>query len=75
LDQDESVDTIMSEYKLSDDEREEFRERKPKYIRCSDRMCGALDCPTCHPENFRQGVYWEHLQHDDEESGRSQDEP
>jgi hypothetical protein len=37
-------------YKLSDDERDEFRERKPKYIRCSDSMCGAEDCPTCHPE-------------------------
>ena len=29
------------------------------YYRCSDRMCGALDCPACHPENFRSGVFYE----------------
>ena len=28
-----------------------------KIIKCSDRMCGADDCPKCHPENFRNGVY------------------
>jgi hypothetical protein len=39
---------------LSDDERDEFRARKPKFIRCTDRMCGADDCPTCHPEILRQ---------------------
>lgn len=22
--------------------------------RCSDRMCGALDCLTCHPEGFNE---------------------
>ena len=37
-------------YKLSDDERAEFRPHKPKYIRCADCMCGAEDCPNCHPE-------------------------
>lgn len=21
-------------------------------MRCSDRMCGALDCLTCHPEGY-----------------------
>jgi hypothetical protein len=61
-------------YKPSDDEREEFRERKPKYIGCSDRMCGALDCPRCHPENFKGGVYWEDVERDEDEKGRSQDE-
>lgn len=31
------------------DLKREFREpRKPRG--CSDRMCGADDCPTCHPE-------------------------
>lgn len=24
-------------------------------IRCHDRMCGAEDCPNCHPENFAPG--------------------
>ena len=25
--------------------------RKRNLIRCSDRTCGALDCPHCHPES------------------------
>ena len=28
-----------------------------KTIRCSDRMCGADDCPNCRPENFQDGKY------------------
>lgn len=31
------------------DLKAEFRPRK-KPRGCSDRMCGAEDCPTCHPE-------------------------
>jgi hypothetical protein len=27
------------------------------YIPCRDRLCGADDCPNCHPENFRGGRY------------------
>jgi hypothetical protein len=27
------------------------------YIQCRDRLCGADDCPACHPENFRGGVF------------------
>ena len=30
-----------------------------RYPQCSDRMCGADDCPNCHPENFRGGEYIE----------------
>lgn len=30
-----------------------------KYRRCKDRMCGADDCPACHPENFQGGRYIE----------------
>lgn len=26
---------------------EEFRDRRPKLFRCSDRMCGNLDCANC----------------------------
>lgn len=26
-------------------------------IRCADGMCGAEDCPTCRPFNFRGGVF------------------
>lgn len=32
-------------------------EREPKrksYLRCSDRMCGALDCPTCYPLTYQE---------------------
>ncbi len=36
----------------TEDEKAEFRVRTPKLIRCADRMCGADDCPNCHPENF-----------------------
>ena len=37
--------------------REEYRDemaaesRRRHRWRCSDHSCGALDCPTCHPEN------------------------
>ena len=23
-----------------------------KYIRCTDRMCGATDCPNCFPSSY-----------------------
>jgi len=35
-----------------EDLRAEFGPRKRKVVRCHDRMCGAEDCPNCHPENF-----------------------
>jgi hypothetical protein len=38
------------------DDCDEPRPRRPQY-RCSDGMCGAPDCPRCHPENFRDGYY------------------
>ncbi len=39
-------------------ENDEFEPpRRKRYIQCSDRMCGADDCPNCRPENFRGGVY------------------
>jgi hypothetical protein len=41
----------MKRHTITDDERAEFRVRKPKLVRCADRMCGADDCPNCHPEN------------------------
>ena len=45
------------------DDSDDYDDPPPKrYIRCSDRMCGAEDCPTCHPENFRGGVYFEDLE-------------
>lgn len=40
---------------------------------CSDRMCGAEDCPKCHPENFCEGVYfddWEENIEPDEDDER-----
>lgn len=37
---------------------DEYEEpRRKRYIRCSDRMCGADDCETCFPLNFLGGVY------------------
>ncbi len=30
---------------------ERFRRRSLAERSCSDRMCGANDCPTCHPES------------------------
>ena len=35
-----------------DDEDIPHYRRKHKAFRCVDRSCGALDCKTCHPENF-----------------------
>jgi len=29
---------------------DEFEERKPKSYRCLDRLCGALDCTNCYPD-------------------------
>jgi hypothetical protein len=34
---------------LSDD-RAEFKPRKPKRYHCLDRLCGALDCTNCYPD-------------------------
>jgi hypothetical protein len=47
---------IGTRFELDEDEIAEFTPRRPHYIRCSDRMCGADDCPNCHPENFNDGV-------------------
>lgn len=38
------------------DLKAEFRKSRPPRG-CSDRMCGAEDCPVCRPENFVNGVY------------------
>lgn len=37
-----------------DDYREEMAEKRSRrsWTRCRDRMCGALDCPTCYPLSF-----------------------
>jgi len=41
---------------------DDYDEPSPKrYKKCSDRMCGAEDCPNCHPENFQGGIYYEDL--------------
>lgn len=40
-----------------DDDYEDERPRRPRYIRCAYGFCGADDCPTCHPGNFRGGIY------------------
>lgn len=39
----------------NEDERDE--PKRKRYISCSDRMCGADDCPVCRPWNFIRGVY------------------
>ena len=30
--------------------RQEFGKPRSRVVQCSDRMCGADDCPNCHPE-------------------------
>lgn len=35
--------------------RREFETRN--WPRCHDGFCGATDCPRCHPENFKNGVF------------------
>lgn len=32
------------------DLRAEFAPRRRRALACHDRMCGADDCPNCHPE-------------------------
>jgi hypothetical protein len=29
-----------------------------RWPRCPDRMCGADDCPHCHPEHFTRSGYY-----------------
>ena len=38
----------------AEDLRREFAPAKRHRISCSDRMCGAEDCRTCHPEEVSQ---------------------
>jgi len=45
--------------KREHDDDEPLRKR---YTQCSDRMCGADDCPNCRPENFLGGVYFRDIQ-------------
>lgn len=57
--------------RLTDEEKYELRQEYAAEIHaerlarrgarggCPDRMCGADDCPRCHPENFKDGVYRE----------------
>jgi len=54
-------------YKISDDERDEFRPRRKKLLRCRDRMCGADDCPNCHPEIMQTWPYGWRTPSDDAE--------
>ena len=35
---------------------------RKRYVQCTDRMCGADDCPNCRPENFQGEVYFEDLE-------------
>lgn len=39
----------MTEDEMTD-LRQEFAEPRRSHG-CSDRMCGADDCPNCHPDN------------------------
>jgi len=48
---------------MSDYER---RSRPKRYYKCSDRMCGAEDCPRCHPGNFVNGVFVDDIEEEEE---------
>jgi hypothetical protein len=37
------------------------------YYKCPDRMCGAEDCPRCHPGNFVDGVFIDDIVEDEDE--------
>ena len=46
-------DDISPEDVLSPAElRAYYRQKNANRNRCHDRMCGALDCPNCHPEGM-----------------------
>lgn len=53
----ENCHTRIENMRDKDDDHEaEFRRpRRRGLIRCTDRMCGASDCPTCHPEILEPG--------------------
>ena len=43
---------------MSRDYQDEYDEpRRTIYRKCPDGMCGADDCPRCHPERFTCGVW------------------
>ena len=55
-------------YGMSEETYEDALAEMPsrtRYRSCGDRMCGAYDCKTCHPENFIDGVYYENLEEDE----------
>jgi hypothetical protein len=37
---------------IKDAKDEHINRRRHNQYSCRDRMCGALDCMLCHPENF-----------------------
>lgn len=42
-----------------DDRDDDYRYEVRSYYRCPDRLCGAIDCPNCHPGNFQDGVHYQ----------------
>jgi len=45
-----------------DDRDDDYREQVRSYVRCHDGLCGADDCPNCHPGHFQVGVWNEDIE-------------
>ncbi|MFZ4536878.1 hypothetical protein [Propionivibrio sp.] len=43
------------------------------YHKCNDRMCGAEDCPRCHPGNFVDGIFIDDIEEDEETDEESEE--
>ena len=45
-----------------------------RYHKCHDRMCGAEDCPRCHPGNFVDGVFVDDIEEDEDDEETDEEE-
>ena len=45
-----------------------------RYHKCLDRMCGAEDCPRCHPGNFIDGVFVDDIEEDEDDDQDDEEE-
>lgn len=61
----------LTRSRYDDDFDDEPRFRRSSRIRCSDRTCGALDCPSCYPDDdFKD----DDEEEDDKKKSKDEDE-
>lgn len=61
----DEIDDLRYEAEQDARDDEDRYERRQSLYRCTDRMCGALDCSRCYPASFDAVCEEEH--HADQE--------